>query len=102
MKVLLPAEKTARTLVAPHVSEKSTRMTQSSNQHVFRVAKGASKAQIKKAVESQYEVTVVAVNLLNVKGKSKGMGKRRGTCKDWKKAYVTLAAGNSIPLSGSD
>jgi len=101
MKALLPIEKIARTLICPHISEKSTRMMQS-NQHVFRVAVNATKVQIKKAVEAQYKVEVSDVNLLRVKGKVKGMVNKRGSCKDWKKAYVTLAEGHKIIETGSD
>lgn len=102
MKNLLPIEKTARVLIRPHVSEKSTRVMQS-NQHTFKVVANASKRAIKKAVELHYEVKVDQVRILNVKGKSKGRIRGKvGRCKDWKKAYVTLAKGHNIVISGSE
>jgi len=102
MKNLLPIEKTARVLIRPHISEKSTRVMQS-NQHTFRVAPKATKNEIKKAIESHYEVKVERVRVVNVKGKRKGMTRAKpGRCKDWKKAYVTLAEGSNIIVSGSE
>ncbi len=102
MKNLLPIEKTARVLIRPHISEKSTRVMQS-NQHTFRVAPKATKHAIKKAIESHYEVKVERVRVVNVKGKRKGRIKGKlGRCKDWKKAYITLAEGSNIIISGSE
>lgn len=102
MKNLLPIEKTARVLIRPHISEKSTRVMQS-NQHTFRVAPSANKRAIKKAIESHYEVKVDQVRVVNVKGKRKGMVRgKSGRCKNWKKAYVTLAEGHNIIVSGGE
>lgn len=102
MKNLLPVEKTARVLIRPHISEKSTRVM-TTNQHTFRVAVGASKQAIKKAVETHYEVKVKQVRTVHVKGKSKGrLAGKSGRCKDWKKAYVTLAEGHNIVVSGGE
>ena len=102
MKNLLPIEKTARVLICPHVSEKSTQVMKV-NQHTFRVMPNANKRAIKKAVESHYEVKVEQVRIINVKGKRKGIVRgKKGRCKDWKKAYVTLAAGHNIVISGSE
>ena len=102
MKNLLPIEKTARALIRPHISEKSTRMMKF-NQHTFRVASDASKQAVKKAVESHYEVKVDQVRIVNVKGKRKGMIRgKKGRCKNWKKAYVTLAEGHNIVVSGGE
>ena len=101
MKELTSIEKTARTLIGPHISEKSTRVLQD-NQHVFRVAVNATKRAVKKAVEAHYEVEVAEVNLLNVRGKLKGTRNSRGYRKSWKKAYVTLAEGHTIITSGGE
>ena len=102
MKGLLPVEKTARVLIQPHVSEKSTRVMKS-NQHTFKVAPNATKRAIKKAVEAHYEVKVDQVRIVNVKGKRKGMIRgKKGHRKDWKKAYVTLAEGHNIIVSGGE
>lgn len=101
MKGLLAIEKTARTLIEPYVSEKSTRVLQT-NQHVFRVDINATKQAVKKAVEAHYEVEVAEVNLLNVKGKLKGTRGSLGYRRSWKKAYVTLAEGHTIITSGME
>ena len=83
---------------APRVSEKTARLQEVSNQYVFEVAKSATKADIKVAVEKIFDVKVEAVNVLNVKGKSKTFKFRQGRRGDWRKAYVTLAEGQSIDV----
>ena len=86
------------TIVAPVVTEKSTRLGELS-QVVFKVRKDATKPQIKSAVEALFDVKVTAVNTLNVKGKVKrnryGIARRS----DWKKAYVRLAQGHQIDFT---
>lgn len=88
-------------LLAPVVSEKSTRVQESANQVVFRVLRDADKPEIKEAVEKLFSVKVNAVRTLNVKGKNKGAGRTPGRRADWKKAYVTLAEGSKIDLAGA-
>lgn len=83
-------------LLAPHVSEKSTVAADKRNQVVFRVAKDATKPEIKSAVELMFKVKVKAVTTANVKGKRKRVGRIMGRRRDWKKAYVTLEAGHEI------
>ena len=83
---------------APRVSEKTARLQEISNQYVFEVAKSATKADIKVAVEKIFDVKVEAVNVLNVKGKTKTFKFRQGRRGDWRKAYVTLAEGQSIDV----
>ena len=83
---------------APRVSEKTARLQEVSNQYVFEVAKTATKADIKVAVEKIFDVKVAAVNVVNVKGKSKTFKFRQGRRGDWRKAYVTLAEGQSIDV----
>ena len=84
---------------APHVTEKTARAAETGNQYVFKVLPQANKHEIKAAVEAAFDVTVEQVRVINVKGKTKrvrtGMGKRN----DWKKAYVSLAAGQEIQLA---
>jgi len=84
-------------LMSPHVSEKAA-LASESGQHVFKVATTASKLEIKKAVESLFEVEVAAVRVVNVKGKTKRFGTREGKRSDWRKAYVRLKEGQSIDL----
>ena len=83
---------------APRVSEKTARLQEVSNQYVFEVATTATKADVKSAVESLFNVKVESVNVLNVKGKTKTFKFRQGRRGDWRKAYVTLAEGQSIDV----
>jgi len=85
----------------PHVSEKTARLQADSNQYVFEVARDADKNEIRQAVEGLFDVSVSDVRVLNVKGKSKSFRMRPGRQKSWKKAYVRVAAGQTIEqLSG--
>ena len=83
---------------APRVSEKTARLQEVSNQYVFEIAKTATKADVKAAVEAIFSVKVEAVNVVNVKGKSKAFRNRQGSRNDWRKAYVTLAEGQAIDV----
>ena len=85
---------------APRVSEKTARL-QEINQYVFEVATTATKADIKSAVQSLFNVTVESVNVLNVKGKSKTFKFRAGKRGDWRKAYVRLADGQTIDVTAT-
>jgi large subunit ribosomal protein L23 len=83
---------------APRVSEKTARLQEVSNQYVFEIAKTATKADVKAAVEQIFDVKVEAVNVVNVKGKNKSFKFRSGKRGDWRKAYVKLAEGQSIDV----
>ena len=83
---------------APRISEKTARLQEVSNQYVFEVSTEATKTDIKAAVEKIFGVNVRAVNVVNVKGKSKAFKFRTGRRSDWRKAYVTLAEGQSIDV----
>ncbi|QPK65680.1 50S ribosomal protein L23 [Methylomonas sp. LL1] len=91
--------KLASILTAPIVSEKSSNVADKSNQFVFKVAKTATKLQIKNAVELMFGVKVETVRVLNVKGKVKRFGRSLGKRSDWKKAYVKLQSGQNIELA---
>ena len=96
-------ERLLKVLVAPHVSEKSTNTADSDNQFVFKVLKNATKKEVKNAVEFLFDVKVDAVNLMNVKGKTKGRpGAKRGKRADWKKAYVKLEQGFDIDYMSAE
>jgi large subunit ribosomal protein L23 len=84
---------------APRVSEKTVRAQEVSNQYAFEVATDATKADIKIAVEKLFDVKVSSVNVVNVKGKNKAFRNRSGRRGDWRKAYVTLAEGQSIDVT---
>ena len=83
---------------APRVSEKTARLQEVSNQYAFEVAKDATQADIKVAVEQIFGVQVEAVNVVNVNGKNKAFKFRQGRRGDWRKAYVKLAEGQSIDV----
>jgi large subunit ribosomal protein L23 len=85
-------------VLSPVVTEKATTVSQH-NQVVFRVARGASKPQIKEAVEKLFNVKVKGVNTLILKGKNKVFAQRRGRRSDVKKAIVTLEEGHSIDIT---
>jgi large subunit ribosomal protein L23 len=95
-------ERLMSVLLGPHVSEKGSRITESSNQFVFRVRPDATRPEIKAAVELMFEVKVAGVNVVNVAGKQKRFGQRLGRRQDFKKAYVRLAAGQNLDLTGSE
>jgi large subunit ribosomal protein L23 len=83
-------------LLAPVVSEKSTRVADKDRQYVFRVADQATKPEIKAAVELLFKTKVDSVTVSRVKGKQKRFGRTMGRRSNWKKAYVRLAAGQEI------
>jgi len=85
-------------ILAPHITEKSTLLSEH-NAVVFKVASGASKPQIKAAVEALFNVSVIGVNTMNAKGKTKRWKGRPYTRSDVKKAVVTLADGQSIDIT---
>jgi large subunit ribosomal protein L23 len=96
------AEKLMTVLIGPVVSEKSSRVADASNHFVFRVRRDATKPEIKAAVELMFEVKVDAVQVVNVRGKVKRFGARTGRRSDSKKAYVRLAAGQTIDFVGAE
>jgi len=92
-------ERIIKILIKPHLSEKTADLTDSVNQHCFKVVRDATKKEIKAAVELLFSVKVDAVRVLNVRGKRKVTGRVVGKRKDWKKAFITLAKGNDIDFS---
>ena len=95
-------ERLMTVLLGPHISEKTTRLGESHNQVVFKVRTDASKAEIKAAVETMFEVKVEGVQVANHGGKSKRFGRTMGRRSSWKKAYVSLAAGDNIDFLGTE
>ena len=95
-------ERIMKVLLAPIVSEKSTRLADENRQFAFRVVPDASKPEVRKAVELMFDVKVEAVQMANVRGKVKRFGQKMGKRSDWKKAYVTLAEGHDINFMGAD
>jgi len=86
---------TYEVLRRPIVSEKSI-ILQGQSKYTFEVASGASKHQIKEAVETAFKVDVLGVNVVTVQGITRKIGRRRIVTSPWKKAVVTVKAGQKI------
>ena len=82
-------------LIRPMITEKTTELM-AEGKYVFKVAKSANKIEIAKAVKEIFNVKVEKVNTINVKGKTKRIGRTSGKKADYKKAIVKLAEGSSI------
>jgi len=96
------AEQLMTVVLAPVVSEKSTRVADKDRQYVFRVADAATKPEIKAAVELLFKTKVDSVTVSRVKGKKKRFGRFMGRRGNWKKAYVRLAAGQEINFGATE
>ncbi len=84
-------------LANPRVSEKAAILT-SKGTYVFNVPTSANKIEVRKAVEKQYKVNVIRVNMLRGEGKMVRRGRTTGQRADWKKALVTLKSGQKIEI----
>lgn len=84
-------------LIRPLITEKNTSLMVF-NKYSFEVLTGASKPEIKKAVETIFNVSVTKVHTMNVRGKLKRRGRESGYTREWKKAIVTLAPGDRIEI----
>lgn len=82
-------------IIKPMLSEKAAVLA-SANQYVFLVRKEANRIQVSSAIKHAYGMKPVSVNILNVSGKKLRFGGRKGKRSDWKKAIVTLPAGQTI------
>jgi large subunit ribosomal protein L23 len=78
------------------LTEKGNRLRESDNQFLFEVASKANKAQIRGAIEKLWNVSVVKVHTLNVRGRMRRMGRGYAKTLNWKKAIVSLKKGDSI------
>jgi len=81
------------------VTEKSNDARDKSNKYFFEVNPKANKVEISTAVEKLFKVKVTDVRVMHVLGKKKRMGRTMGQTSSWKKAIVTLAAGNRIEIA---
>ncbi|MCJ7500573.1 50S ribosomal protein L23 [bacterium] len=86
----------SKVIIRPLLTEKNATLKEDHNRVVFEVAPDANKIEIKKAVEEAFQVSVKSVNVLNVRGKLKRLGRKVGRRRDWKKAIVTLKEGSTI------
>ena len=80
----------------PIITEKSTLQKESMNKLAFEVDPRANKIEIKQSVEKLFNVKVLNVHTLTVKGEKRRMGRWEGRRKNWKKAIVTLRPGDHI------
>lgn len=95
-------ERLMQVILSPQVSEKATFIGEKYNQMIFRVAPDATKPEVKAAVELMWKnqkVEVESVRISNVKGKEKRFGRFMGRRGSWKKAYISLKAGQEINFS---
>ncbi len=83
-------------LKRPILTEKSNYQADALHRYTFEVDRRANKHQVRQAVETIFKVTVLEVNIMNVRGKQRRLGRRVGHTPDWKKAIVTLSPGQSI------
>jgi large subunit ribosomal protein L23 len=96
--VKITPERMYEVIRAPLITEKSTLLSEK-NQFVFKVSEDATKPEIRAAIETLFKVKVTGVNTLITKGKTKRFKGRLGTRSDVKKAFVTLAEGQSIDFT---
>ena len=99
-QIKIAAGRLHRVIVAPVVSEKSTRVAEKRNQAVFKVARDATKPEIKAAVEQLFKVQVTDVNTINRQGKRKRTRIGYGQRSNVKRAIVTLRDGDRIDVFG--
>ena len=87
-------------LLHPHITEKTSLGAASSNKkmYAFAVSRDANKSQVKHAVESRYGVQVATVRMVHIRGKEIHRGKQTGWKQGMKKAYATLAQGQTIEI----
>ena len=96
------SERLLQVLLAPQISEKSTYVADKHDQVIFKVARDATKPEIKAAVEMLFKVEVQSVQVLNVKGKTKRFGRFIARRDHWKKAYVCLKPGQEIDFTAGE
>lgn len=98
LKEKIPASlRAARTLIAPHVTEKSSTASEK-GMYTFKVQDYTNKSEVKKAIQELYGVEVDAVHVINIHSKRRFSRGRPGMVKGYKKALVTLAKGQKIDL----
>ena len=86
-------------LISPILSEKSVTTKDEQNRYTFRVNPKSTKPEIKKAVETLFKVKVTAVRTANLPGKLHKVGRYEGYRSDWKKAVVSVKAGQKIDMT---
>ena len=95
--------KTFQIIQRPLLTEKITNLAELNNQYAFETVKNINKIEIKKAIEKRFNVTVLSVRTMLVRGKKRRMGRFEGKRAQWKKAIVSLKEGDTIDfVEGSD
>ncbi len=94
-------ERLMKVILSPHMSEKAGLGTEKRNEYTFEVIKDATKPEVKAAVEQLFKTKVKTVKIANVQTKPRRFGGIEGRSKAWKKAYVTLVAGQKIDFVGA-
>jgi len=92
-------ELTALILDSPYISEKGTFLGERHNQYIFRVSSRTNKPEVKKAVERLYKVKVKQVNIINQTATPKSWRGKKGYRSGYKKAIVSLKAGDKIEIA---
>lgn len=82
----------------PMLTEKCHDLKEKYNQVAFQIDRRANKVQVKEAVEKIFKVKVKRVNVMNMAGKKKRLGRNMGKRSDWRKAVVTLMPGETIDI----
>ena len=85
-------------IVKPVITEKATKQQEKENKYVFKVHPGASKIQIAREIERLFNVKVRKVNMMKRPGKKRRVRYKEGLTPSWKRAIVTLAAGDQIEI----
>ena len=85
-------------VIGPVFTEKATFLKDEMNQYVIKVHPKAKKRQIKEAIEKIFKVNVKKIQVINVKGKPKRLGRYEGRRSNWKKAIITLQENQTIPF----
>ena len=93
-------KKDFREIIRRLITERASELQEDHNKFVFEVRVDANKLEIKKAAEAMFNVRVLNVNTSAVSGKLKRMGRFQGRRASWKKAIITLAAGDAIDFFG--
>lgn len=89
---------TQRVLIRPLLTEKITGLREKTNTVGFVVHRDANRIQIRQAIETLLKVKVDKINVMNIRGKIKRLGRFSGRRSDWKKALVTLKEGEKLEM----
>lgn len=82
------------------LTEKGNRLREAENQYLFEVARTANKIEIREAIETLFNVSVVDVRTMVVRGRLRRMGRGHAKTQNWKKAIVTVKEGETIQTGG--